>query len=125
MPATKDQMGAATTGLDYGAKGQFMAQLQGPGQGAQPGTPPVGAPPVAPGTSDPLGMLLSGGLPPSGEPVTSGLSFGPGPGPAAPQQVPDAVADRLRLVAQHAKTPMLRAQARAALLRRVRAKGQI
>lgn len=126
MPATKEQMGASTSGMDYGQKGQFMSALQGPGSGgAQTGTPPVGAPPVAPDTSDPLGMLLGGALAPTGDPVTAGLSVGPGPGPTAPQRTPDAVADRLRLVAQHAKTPMLRAQARAALLRRVRAKGQL
>ena len=78
---------------------------------------------MTPDPSDPVGMLLSGALGADPNPVTSGLSVGAGPGPNVRPGVPDATAERLRLVAQHAKTPMLRAMARAALRRRVRAEG--
>ena len=127
MPATKDQMGR-TVSMDYGKKGQFMDALQGPGSGSGQGGPPSAAPAgagVAPGATDPLGMLLGGALGPgSGEPVTAGLSVGPGPGPTTAPAVPDDIVERLRLVAQNAKTPMLRSMARAALLRRTKSNGE-
>lgn len=126
MPATKDQMGR-TVSMDYGQKGQFMSALQGPGSGgAQGGGPAPAAPPagVAPSPTDPLGMLLGGALGPGpGDPVTAGLSVGPGGGPTTAPAVTDDVVERLRLVAQNAKTPMLRSMARAALLRRVKSNG--
>lgn len=127
MAATKDQMGAATTGMDYGAKGQFMSALQGPGGSPAPqpqGTPPPAGVGVPPGPNDPMGMLLSGAVAPTTqEPLTSGLSVGPGPGPTVAPTVPDDVVERLRLVAMHAKTPVLRAMARAAILRRQKSSG--
>lgn len=121
MPATKDQISKSITpgSMDYGARSSFNAALSG---GA---APPSGAaaPPdagVAPGAADPLGMLLGGALgPPGSEPVTSGLSVGPGPGAAQGSVTPDDISERLRLVAQNAKTPMMRAMARAALRRRI------
>lgn len=124
MPATKDQMGR-TVSMDYGQKGQFMDALQGPGSGSATGGagPAAGAPAVAPGPDDPLGLMLGGAIPPSGQPLTEGLSVGPGAGPVQTPAVTDDIVERLRMVAMHAKTPTLRAMARAALHRRIKSNG--
>lgn len=105
---------------------QGLAQVaSGPSQpGAQGGTGGRATPAAAPpGPEDPLGALLSGEIEPEDTPPTDGLSVGPGRGPsgAANESIwNDDYTQRLRYVAQFAKTPMLRAQARAALRYRVR-----
>ena len=49
-------------------------------------------------------------------PVTDGLSVGPGAGPAMQDPMLGSKAERIRLIATQAESPMLRAAARAQLL---------
>ncbi len=81
-------------------------------------TPDGGEP--LPAAGSPLEMLLSGELGEDADPVTAGLSVGSGPGPVAQSPFTDDAFERLRFVAENAKTPRLRAMARATLRRRVR-----
>lgn len=70
--------------------------------------------------SNPLDPLAGGAIPANpDEEVTAGLSVGPGPGPAAGP--PESRADRLRMVALYAQSPVLRDAARRALRAQVRA----
>jgi hypothetical protein len=58
---------------------------------------------------------------PSGEPLTDGLNAGPGFSPGATENlVPDALTERLRLIAQNAQTPELRVIAHLLLKQKVR-----
>jgi len=98
----------STESGDRGALEQGLQEVLGapPAEGGAPGA--GGAGPV-PSANDPLGALLGGGVHPGNEdPLTSGLSVGPGGGPPAddPMQSPKAV--RLRIIAEHAKTPALK-----------------
>lgn len=78
-------------------------------------------PAIPPGPDDPLSMLLGGDLEPEAVPLTDGLSVGPGRGaPEAENPWTDSYTERLRAIAQFAKSPLLRSQARAALRFRVR-----
>lgn len=128
MAVTGDQMGAAIApgSIEYGKKeqlvkslGSMMAGSHRPAGAATP-APPAGLQ-GGDAPDDLLGMLSSGEMPPSEVPLTDGLSVGPGAGPVAPgiSSIPSAMEDRLRLVALHAKTPMMRAMARNALRRQV------
>lgn len=100
----------------YGDREQLAGALDSAGQEAS-------APPAATsgsagvgGPLDPLQAMLTGGVPPSDDPITSGLSKGPGLTPApqvSPKMTP--LEERLLYVAQHAKSPSLRGQARMAL----------
>lgn len=92
----------------------------GPGGGPEEEAPAGGGPVAIP--EDPIGALLSGELDvASGEPTTSGLSVGPGPGPPSP---PDVMmggrAEKLRLLATEASNPAIRAAARNELRRMAR-----
>ncbi len=95
-----------------------LSQLEG-GQPVPGGLP--GAPQGAPG-GNPLEALLGGNVvPQSGNPLTAGLSVGPGTTPDATfAGVPDEMTQRLRLLASSARTPHLRYLARKALQSRVR-----
>lgn len=124
--ATAEELSSAIEpgSLPYGERQGLEANLSAVTGGGQAPAGPPPAPPgggVEPGLTDPLGMLLGGEIPPDTDPVTAGLSVGDGPGPATePQPWTDDYTERLRYIAQFANTPMLRAQARAALRHRVR-----
>lgn len=108
---------------EYGDRGpleQGLGQMGSPGS-APPGAPASGDPAgMLPPAGDPLEALLSGELGTPDGPQTAGLSVGPGPGPAAEVPFTDDVSEKLRVIADTAKTPRLRAMARAALRRRIR-----
>ena len=88
-----------------------LAQAVGGGAGAAPTAPPGGASSF-PSMSSPLGAMLSGEVKQDGLPLTDGLSNGPGAGPSRGNPVmqsPEAV--KLRSLAEHSKTPLVRALA--------------
>ncbi len=128
MTASPSQMAAAISpgstqygdrqGLEAGL-GQAFGGAGGPAGSGPAGSGPASPPSMAPSGGDPLGQLLAGGIAPDGNPLTSGISVGPGPG--APQPTPFAGTEyeRLRFLAERAKTPMLRHMARQALRRKV------
>lgn len=127
MP-TADQLNKSITpgSTEYGERAsleQGLAQIASAptgGGGPAPAATPGGSA-IPPGPESPLGTLLSGGLTPEPTPLTDGLSVGSGRGPTPePNPWTDNYTERLRYLAQFAKTPMLRAQARAALRYRVR-----
>lgn len=99
----------------YGDRENLAAALDTPTQdtpsapAATSGSAGVGGP------MDPLQAMLGGNIPTGGNPVTSGLSVGPGntPGPTQGQMNP--MQERLVHVALNAKSPQLRAFARQAL----------
>ncbi len=88
---------------------------------SQTGPNPLAGQPGPPldSVDDPIAALLSGELDPGGgqEPITSGLSVGPGDGPpgSLPQQDPKKV--RLQQIATQARSPLFRAAARNELRR--------
>jgi hypothetical protein len=113
--------------IPYGDRQTAEQNLAGLGGGAPPGGVPGGGGPPTPGAAppiptDPLGALLSGDVvQPSGEPITDGLNVGPGFSPGVTENlVPDALTERLRLLAQHAQTPELRVVAHLLLKQKVR-----
>lgn len=88
-------------------------QQSGGGGGASAGGMPLVIP------EDPLGALLSGevAVDPN-EPSTSGLSVGPGPGPAqAPDVMLGSRAEKLRRLASESSSPLIRNAARNELRR--------
>ena len=118
---TRSQLveGIEPRSLEHGKRAELEAGLQGalvdapavPGGGA-------GGPPPVDSAEDPLAALLGGNLDPggTGEPVTSGLSVGPGRMPLEAQpQDPRQI--RLQQIATQAKNPTLRAMARNELRR--------
>ena len=91
---------------------QGLAEL---GAGASQAPAPQGGGSL-PSPGNPLQSLLSGEVNPGGDvPLTDGLSVGPGLG--GDQGAPDSRKERLKLLAQHAESPTLRAGAIAALRR--------
>ena len=66
------------------------------------------------GPLDPLQAMLTGKVRAGSEPITAGLSRGPGDSPATPVTT-EPVKERLKYLAVNAKSPHLRLQARAAL----------
>jgi len=72
--------------------------------------------------SNPLDPMLAGELDTGSDPLTSGLSMGPGPGPVMSGVAPisDSGAERLRILALNAASPVLRQMARNALRGTVR-----
>lgn len=102
--------------IPYGEREGFAAAVDAGGGEDGPSVPAAtsGAAGLG-GPLDPLQQMMTGGVPPSDDPITSGLSVGPGmtPAPAVGQTTP--VQDRLIYVALHAKSPTLRMQARNAL----------
>ena len=92
---------------------QGLSELGAPGGGPEPAPGGGGA---LPSPGNPLQSLLSGEVNPGGDvPLTDGLSVGPGLG--GDQGAPDSRKERLKLLAQHAESPTLRAGAIAALRR--------
>lgn len=118
--ATAEQMQSSITpgSLPYGERQSFEAALgQIPpnpvpatmsGGGAIPGMP-----------TNPLDPLASGELRVNSDPITAGLSVGPGVGPEA-AAVPDSMIERYRIISTQAKSPVLRHLARRALRGAVR-----
>ena len=101
--------------LPYGEREGFAAAADAAGQDA-PSTPAAtsGAAGVG-GPLDPLQSMLTGNIPPSADPVTAGLSVGPGASPSTSPGASDPIKQRLQYVALNAKSPKLRLQARSAL----------
>ena len=110
--------------LPHGTREGTEELLAGLG-GASPGAGnPVDPADVGPdgGAVDPLGALLGGNVvPPSGDPLTSGLDVGPGFSPGeGTGNLPDDYTERLRLIAEHSGNPMLRMLASEMLMKRTR-----
>lgn len=112
---------------EYGDRAQLEEGLSVLGAQQSSAPPAVTAGGSAPSATppsetlgDPMALLLSDELSPSDRPVTHGLSFGPGAG-RAPQfgEGPNPEIERLRAVAQFARTPQLRAAARRLLRRKL------
>ena len=116
-PATADQISRSIEpgSLESGNRqvvSDQMQQIVGPG--SQQAAPQPGA---AGGRA--MDRLGQGGV--SEKPITDGLSVGPGAGPVnIPQIAQSPRVDQLRIVAKNARSPRLRALARALL--RVEAK---
>lgn len=104
---------------------QGLQQVMG---SAAPGLPDAGGLPVVGGGDEslaplnPLDPLISGELPADSDPVTSGLSVGPGPKPFMDPFGGDDMISNLRAIALYAKSPALRHLARRALRTSVRTK---
>lgn len=101
--------------IPYGERESFAQAADAAGQAA-PGGPAAtsGAAGVG-GPLDPLQSMLTGKIPPSSDPVTAGLSVGPGASPSVSPGSSDSIQQRLQYVAVNAKSPKLRLQARSAL----------
>ena len=125
MTSRSDTAAAITPGsLEYGDRQKLVAGLQSVGTGGQPAAPNPAAgtlPPPVDGANDPLAALLGGQINPQGtdNPLTSGLSVGPGNGPDGVQNLQDPRKVRLQQIATKASSPMLRAAARLELRRLV------
>lgn len=110
---------------EYGERGSLEAGLSSAMSGGGGGTGAAGSGSVAapvPSANDPLGALASGLVVPGGDmpPITDGLSVGPGAGPATMDPMLGDRAERLRMLATNAKSPLLRNYARIALRRILR-----
>ena len=117
MANANDIAAAVTPGsMPYGERQKFAGSLQqampgGTGQG--PPSPP-GLPPIVPQKDmGPLDVLTQG-VHSSADPVTAGLTVGPGRTPAAPGAplLDQDKMSRLRDIAMNARTPVLRNAAR-------------
>ena len=110
--------------LPHGERAQTEELLAGLGNASGGGADPATGGPVGPGGGnvDPLDALLTGNVvPPSGDPLTSGLDVGPGFSPAESQGgPPDEYTERLRLIAEHSGNPALRLLATEMLMKRTR-----
>ena len=120
--ASRELMGDAIEpgSIPYGEKGPLVSNLPSGAGGASPSSSPAPAgpePQLAPDIGSALGFLSSGEFPTDPDiPQTAGLPAGPGGGPAAEMQEPQSqFTERLRTIALEAKSPQMRAQARAAL----------
>jgi hypothetical protein len=116
--ATQDQLiGSISPGsIPYGERQNIEAAI------GQIGAAPAPAGPITPATgslgipSNPLDPLVGGQLPVNPDPVTAGLSMGPGTGGVdSPIGIPPGSVERLRTVALNARSPVLRELARRAL----------
>ena len=109
--------------VPYGQRAQLDSAVdkvtQDPATG---GMVPAAGTPAPPTNMDPLSALMGGGVvPPSGNPLTSGLSVGPGSSPQDQAlSVPDDTTLRLQAIAESAASPQLRLLARSILKQRVR-----
>ena len=119
MAATQDQMRRSITpgSLPFGQRQAFTQSLQQ--VGATPQGPVGGAPAQGPAQNlgipgNPLDFLAGGRVRPDSDELTAGLSVGPGPGPGG-AEVPDSRMERMRLLALHAQSPVLRELARRGL----------
>lgn len=119
MTASPTQIGRSVEpgSMEYGQRQAFEQALGG--------LPTPAAAPMAGETApdmtgigipgNPLDPLMSGALPGGTDPLTSGLSLGPGPGLIAQTQLTDSSVERLRILATEARSPALRRLARASL----------
>lgn len=103
---------------DIAAAGNVPLQANGPPSAVQPSAivqPPAGA--AALGAPSPMDQLA--GMPPSGDPMTAGLSVGPGNSPPPPGTMQNVVKlsriEKLTALATMAQSPHIRGQAQAAL----------
>ncbi len=106
--------------LPYGERQEVAGNLQAAlgGQGAGPAPAPEAPAQEVDAEIDPMERLLSGDHS-SDLPITEGLPYGPGGGGAAAvPELPEI--ERVRLVAENAKSPVLRYLARNALRRHLR-----
>ena len=124
MPNADDISRSIAPGsLPYGERQEVAGNLQAAlggaaGQGAGPAPVAEEAGDPVDAEIDPMERLLAGEHS-SDLPITSGLSEGPGStGLRTKDETPKV--ERLRAVAMHAKSPVLRYQARAALRREMR-----
>ena len=130
MPAsTKDMIGSIEPGSvpqgNRQALEQGLQQVMGSAAPAVPnggGLPAVGAGAEDLAPLNPLDPLLSGDIPVDSDPVTSGLSVGPGPKPFVDPFGGDDMISNLRAIALYARSPALRHLARRALRTSVRTK---
>jgi hypothetical protein len=83
------------------------------GGGGAPAAGPSGISGLGP--NDPLGAALSGEIGPGDQPLTAGLSVGPGAGSMMDVPADFDLRQRLAVVAETAKSPVLRTYARIAL----------
>jgi hypothetical protein len=109
--------------LPYGARQQLEANLPQALAGGAPeegGGGELGGPVAIP--EDPIGALLSGEVEPDQEgPVTEGLSVGLGAGPfSEPDEMMSSRAEKLRMLAQEASSPLIQQAARNELRRMAR-----
>lgn len=125
MVATASDLtaGIAPGSLEHGERAPLEAGLMsGAVGGASQGAAPSAPPPPVDAVGNPLAALINGDINPGGQPdpLTAGLSVGPGPGPAGTDPLePKKV--RLRQIATQGDSPLLRAAARNELRRMVRA----
>ena len=122
MPATAGDLANSIEpgSTEYGDRQVLEQGLAAAVPGNAGGPDPAAAAPPAPvdGLGDPLGALLGGSVDPQGGgAITDGLSVGPGTGPGGVSQQQDPRLTRLQQLAQHAKSPLLRASARNELRR--------
>jgi hypothetical protein len=122
MSATKRQMrdSIAPGSTDYGDRGNMESGIARSRQMRRMSPAMSGAmkrPTNQMRSLSPAMSALLKGKGASGTPITQGLSVGPGDGPPVPT---NDTADRLRAVAQYARTPVVRNMARRALLRMAR-----
>lgn len=108
---------------EYGQRQVLEEGLAQVGGGVGAGGPPAPAagPPPLTIPEDPIGALLSGEV--SGNPnlpITDGLSVGDGAGPMTNDPMLGNRASRLRMIAEEASSPMVRAAARNELRRMAR-----
>jgi hypothetical protein len=97
---------------DYGDRAGLAAGVQGLGTNPSATQAPAGAgAPLTPPANSPLDLLLQGELGKSGNPLTAGLSVGPGPGPQY-SPMDDSYDARLRTLATSARSPVIRQLAR-------------
>lgn len=117
--------GIAPGSLEYGARDDLVAGLQSavgsPSPTGAPNPQVEQGPPPLDSVDDPIAALLGGQIDPgqSGNPLTSGLSVGAGPGPAGTQPQKDPKKLQLMQIATTAASPIIRAAARAELRRLV------
>ena len=109
MPASADDVARSIEpgSTEFGDRQVLEDQIgQIMGNAAAPTPAPAGA-----ASSGALGKLSQGAV--SDKPVTDGLSVGPGAPPANTPQIANSPRiDQLRIVAQNARSPRLRALAR-------------
>ena len=126
MTAREMQRSISPGSTEYGERQvleEGLASVAGGGDTGSSGGGSVPAP-THPARGNPLSDLIAGNInPDSQEPVTAGLSVGPGDGPSrAPSAINSDIGMKLQAVAKHAASPVLRRLAQDRL-RRLHRKG--